>query len=507
MSKRKKKNAMTLLSLLIALVALIGFYYWYSNKDQSRDKGTDQAGITKENEALVLAELDKTLINALNFKNENMDIGFYLENEVWKSVEDPNRPIMQDKVNILLDLVDEVRAKKMIHENPVNLEEYGLAEPSVYLQAVQTDQKTLSIKIGDSAIGGEGYYALIDDRKEVYLLGPTYGTGISYMDTDITAVEGEPDIDSGNIYHIEVKKKDGDNFELLYDTKNQSDNTQKGMFPWVLLQPYEEGYSADGSKVSEILPDFAKFDFIACVDYMGENLAQYGLEDPMASILVEYYETYMEELEKPETDPSTGKEITEKNQIEEKRITVYIGNEDGNGNYYIRRDDSNSVFTIKAEAINKMLQVEAFSLMTSFVTLPYIDNINRIDVTIEDKPYSMEIERETVKDDKGEEVTQGTYYFNGEVVEEQAFKNVYQYLIRASYDAKITGDVISEDLKPFMTITYYVGEDDIITNSYLSYNESFYIINNGNPLRFFADKRKIDEIAQVVIEFNGLENE
>lgn len=507
MSKRKKKNAITLISLLVALAALIGFYYWYSNKDKFQEKGDDNVGETTDLENLSLAALDRTLIRSLHFSNKNIDLKLKLEGEVWRSEGEPDRPINQELVNKLLDLVDEVKAKRVIHENPEDLEEYGLVEPLAYLQAVQSDQKTVTLKIGDEAIDGEGYYALVDDRKEVYLLDTTFGNGIHYMDTDITAVEGEPDIDSGNIYHIEVIKKDGNDFELLYDKKNTLDNTQKGMYPWVILKPYEEGYSADASKVSEILPDFAAFDFIACVDYIGENLVQYGLEDPMASIFVEYYETKTEKLDKPETDPDTGEEITEKTHIEEKNLKLYVGNEDGTGNYYVRPEGRNAVYIMKVEAIDKMLQVDGFSLMVSFVSIPYIDHVNQIDVTIEGETYTMKIERETVKDDKGEDKTLATYYYNGKTVEEEVFKDVYQVIIRAGYDAKISGEVNAEGLEPYLTITYYIDDGTRLTSSYLPYNESFYFIDNGNPIRFFADKRKIDEIAKSVTEFKGLAEE
>ena len=512
MSRRKKKNAVTLISLLLVTAALIVFYVWFSGRDQAAvDNGGNEDGTAKtekELQALDLAAMDTTQVSTIHLRNKEVDLKLKFEDSVWKFEADPNRPINQDNVKKILELISSVKATRLVTEQPENLAEYGLSEPAYFLEAVQTDGKTLTLNIGDKVISGDGYYAQVNGKEAVYLLAASYGTGLAYSDLDMTSVEVAPSITATNIYHIDVEKKAGEDFELLYDPNNILDDTKTGMYPWVILKPYEEGYPADGSKVSDTLPTFASFSFLGCVDYSGLKLEEYGLADPTASILVEYYETRTEKLDQPVTDPNTGAEITEKTYNDPKSFKIYIGNSDGIGNYYVRTEGSNAVNTMKSEGIDKMLSTDPFSVIRSFISIPKIDNVDSIDIEIEGNPYKMEIKRETVKNESGEEEIKATYYYNGKLTEEDIFKDVYQIMICAGYDAKAKEIADVSSLTPYMRITYHLIDGSMQTTSYYPYNESFYLIaNQNNPVRFFSDKREIDEIAQAIREFKRLKTE
>jgi hypothetical protein len=80
-------------------------------------------------------------------------------------------------------------------------------------------------------------------------------------------------------------------------------------------------------------------------------------------------------------------------------------------------------------------------------------------------------------------------------------------MIGAGYDAEIKKEVSVENVEPFLVITYHLNDKDktSVTTSYLPYDEIFYIVDTGEVIRFFADKREIDDIAKAVIEFKGKE--
>lgn len=515
MSRRKRKNAITLFSLLLATAALIVFYLWYSGRDQeSGKKAQEQQDSAQEEENtnpdtatnLELAKMDTSLIDSLRLVNQNADLKLTLEEAVWKSEAEPDRPINQEKVVDLLSLAAVVNAKQLIMEKPADPAEYGLAEPAIYFEAVQSDGKALRLNIGDKAITGDGYYAQVNDSDTVYLLDTSYGTRMAYSDLDMTVIENTPVITAESIQHILVEKKDGNNFELLYDKDNTADKTGSGMFPWVVLQPYEEGYSADGTKVSELLTNYTSLEYVQNIDYAGKEPEKYGLEEPLAAITIGYYETRTEPLDKPETDPNTGEEITEKTYTEDKSYKLYVGNSDGGENYYVRPEDSSSVYTMKAEAVDKMLQTEPFSVLSSFIIIPNIETVNKATINIDGQPYTMEIKRETAKDETGQEITKATYYYNGKTVEEQVFKDVYQIMIGAGYDKEIGEPVKEEDFRPTLSITYHLTNGNTLTSSYMPYNENFYIVRTqDNPIRFYSDKREIEDIITTIKEFKGSE--
>jgi hypothetical protein len=501
MTKRKKRNAITLVSLLLTLAAFLVVYVWYLNRDETSE------GTQKEAETISLATIDKDQLSSLRYIGKDVDMTLVLEDGVWKSQEDKERPINQENVTNMINTIDEISAIRIVTETPEDLGDFGLAEPIAYLQAIQTDGVTVTLQIGDKVSGGDGYYAMVNEEKKVYLLDTTYGSGLQYTNVDMTAVEEAPTITAENIQHIDIEKRDEEDFELCYDAENELDYSGSGMLSWVILKPYEEGFTADSSKVSELQPTYANFDFTSCIDYRGEDLNRYGLENPTASIYVGYYETRTETLEKPVVNPDTGVEEKEKTYKDEKEIKVYIGNQDEEGNYYVRKDGSNAVYTMAADNVEKMLQVDASSLISTFVCIPNIDNVDTISVEIQGVSYIMEMKRTAAKNKTGEEETMTTYYYNGKEVEEDAFKEVYQRLIAAQYDTAIKEDIVTAGEEPYMTIEYHLkGEKEkVLSASYLPYDDSFYIVKVGDRTRFFADKRKIDDIAQAVITFHKTE--
>ncbi|HKL99910.1 MAG TPA: hypothetical protein VJZ06_08385, partial [Mobilitalea sp.] len=157
------------------------------------------------------------------------------------------------------------------------------------------------------------------------------------------------------------------------------------------------------------------------------------------------------------------------------------------------------------EGVDGMLTVDPFKVISSFISLQNIESIDRVEIEIEGQLYTMEIKREAITNDSGEADNKATYYYNGNIVQEDVFKNVYQVMIAAGYDAEMKEAVDTEGLTPFITISYH-GEGKLLNKtSYLPYNESFYIIDNGGQVRFFADKRKIDNIADRIMKFSKSE--
>lgn len=498
MTKRKRRNAVTLVSLLLVLVALIAFYFWYMNRDTDSTEDQDNN--------ISLATLDPEQITSLRYKAKDADLTLIKEGELWKSEEQPDRPINQDHVESIINTVKVVNASRIISETTENLQDYGLDNPVAYVCATQKDGVTLTIQIGNRVSTKDGYYAMVNEDGKIYLLPTSYGSGLQYNDIDMTAVDETISFASEDIYYLKVDNRDGEDYEFVYDTNNSFDKTDS-LYPWLIKQPYDEGYTADTSDLMELFGNYTSFDFGTCVDYSGKEFGKYGLEEPSHTIDIGYYETRTEALPTPEVDENTGEEITQKTYKDEKSLTLYIGNTDGNGNYYVRKEGSNLVQTMKEDTINKMLQVDVFSVINTFVCLPNIDTVDRISADIEGKSYVMEIKRSKDKDEEGKEITKATYYYNGEEVEEDVFKDVYQEVVSAQYDAEMKKDMGIGQGKPYLTISYQLNDENktIKTASYFLYDDSFYAVDSGHGIRFLADKRKIDDIAAAIINFKTTE--
>ncbi len=496
MAKRKKRNAVTLLSLLLLLAALIGVYYWYGGKQAvTEDTGEDT-------DTIDLGKIDKEQLSSLHYVYDDADLTLVKDGDVWKSQAEPDRPIDQDHVSSMIGMIDDLSATRLITEAPENLADYGLDQPTSYLQGKLNDGTTVTLQVGDKVSTGDGFYALVNEDKKVYLIESFIGNGLQYTNLEMTAVPETLSIEAANINHISIDKRDGEDFELLYDDSgHRFDNSGSKLNSWYILKPYKEGYTADSSKVSTLQSNYTSFDYISCVDYSGTDLGKYGLDTPMAAIGLDYTVSRTEKLDTPEKDPATGNEITEKTVYDPKEYTLLIGNTDAQEDYYVKIDGSSAVYTMDADAINKMLTVDPFSIINPFVNIPNIDNVDKIDAGINGTTYTMTLQRTTSKNDKGEDEIKTAYTYNGSNVEEDVFKKLYQTIISVKFDAQIKEKVSTPQVDPYLTLTYYLNDNTTVTASYLPYNDSFYIIDTNGETRFFADKRLVEDIVKAVTEF------
>ncbi len=488
MAKRKKRNALTLVSLLLALVALIGIYVWYSNKE------VEEKSSSGGESDIVIASVDTSKVVALWYKGLDIDMEFILEDGIWSSVKEPERPINQSNIESMLQVISDIKAYQKVTDQYEEAAEYGLDNPTLYIKATLEDGSTTTLKLGNEAITGDGYYAVVNDDTKVYLLNYTYK--LSFTNMDMTEIVAAPEIIAENITYIHIDNRDSEDIELKYSKDAILDNSGSNMYNWQILKPYGEGFSADSSKIGELQANYSSFNFIDCIDYKGDDLGQYGLDNPSAILQIGYLTS----------DGETVEDSTDETTMVEKEYKLYIGNKDDQGNYFVRSDTSNAVYTLGSALVDKMLEVDVFALMNPYITLPNINMVDGISADIHGKLYEMKINRTVTKDDSSEEVTKETFYYQGEEVEEESFKKLYQQMISAQYDAKLKEEVDISGLKPVVTLSYHLFGDveRTITASFLPYNDSFYITDIGKGVYFLADKRVIDDIADAITSFTSV---
>lgn len=432
----------------MVLAVLLVVYFTYNKNDDPKDS-VDMNTSLEEN--IDVASIDTDKVISVHYIAKDADITLTLENDIWISENDPIRPINQSYVTNMINLVEKVNARRLVSEDVDDLSEYGLDNPSAYLKLTMEDGTGLSLKVGDKSTGINGNYGMVNEDNKVYLLNPTYGAGLEYSDIDFTAVESKPEISAETIEHIQVINRDGDDFELIKDDDNKHNYLNSNISNWVITKPYDGAYAADTSKISEVQGKYTDFSFQSCVDYSGENFGQHGLDDPEASIYIKY---------------------------DNNEYKLYVGDKADENNYYVMREGSDYVYTMRASLVDVMLNREAFEVLNPLILIPNIDSVDSIDIEID-----------------------GTaYYISNKELEGEDFKKVYQNMISARYDAEIKDEINIDNISPYLTIKYNIIGDGNSSYqvSFLPYDDSFYLVDTGNKISFFADKRQIDSIIQSI---------
>lgn len=498
MAKGKRKNTIILVFLALVLVVLLGIYFWYDNNQKSKESIESE-----EEQSITLALVDTTQVESLHYVKGNTDLTFVSKDDVWIEQTEEERPINQERISTIFDAIKEIKANRLIIESPEDLSDYGLEQPQAVLRVKMKDQSVVTVKIGDKAMDSSGYYGLVNSDNIVYLLSTQLGSALQYNDMQMTALPEAPSITASNITHILIDNRTGEDYELLYSEEKQLDNTGSNMNAWRFLKPYGEGYTADTSKVSDLLENYTTFRYLNCVDYKGEDLARYGLEDPVSSLTIGYYESRTEALPTPETDPDTGEEITEKTYKDPYEYKIDIGDQDGEGNYYVKLGDSNAVYTMSSDTVDTILQLDSFGILNPHILIPSLEHVEKIEVQVGGTTYRMSIDHKTSTDSDGNKATSTTYTFNNKTSDEDAFKTLYQQLIGITYDAQIPNDVIVYNETPYLTLTYYLLGDNerTVSASFLPYDDNFYMVKKKDDTYFFVDKRSIDDITKALSSF------
>lgn len=397
---------------------------------------------------------------------------------MWTIVDYILAPLSDTFVNTALNGAATLTAQKTIMENAEDISIYGLAEPtSEYtVKFDDTDQTTVTVKIGDKVPGSSIYsYMSINDENTVYTVKTSDVTFASadprnsvnkIVFTQMTAEDEEDTTDYSLVNKLTVSRKDLDyDIVINYDTRLEDQD---------IIIANSSSYRMSEPVVLDLNPD-------KCSEYMSgmfgltasdfavirpeeSDLAEYGLDDPQLVVTA---------------DTASGE------------FTLKIGNKAENGGYYGMACDINMIY-IFDEASLPWLTKMPLDLTTTIITSHYIYNISNITVTSADTNVSFDLSG-TGADDFGVSV-------NGDEVDSDKFKTLYQFMLKAPSEELYFEDVSGEP-KLKIEITAEDGNDTV--EFYTLENRRSAIVLNGKT-SFTCATAYVDRLIENVGKYlNG----
>ncbi len=497
------------------MTAMIAACLWLVNY-KDRQASEESSETTEDSTTLLSLETDT--IQSIYFKNESTEMTLNrTEDDNWEKSDDNSFPVNQTNANNMMNAFADLSASSTITEDADNLADFGLDNPVIQISVTAEDGKTTKIALGAEAPVAGGYYTVLNDGKEVYIVEAAFFSKFNYNLTEMTAVETIPAVTAENITHLTVENKDKPGFEIVYDEDNPADFA--GLTNWTMKQPYETPVPADADAVSTLLANYSGMSFLSCVDYDAGDLGIYGLEEPAATVSLEYFEEYTKDTDNSaegDTNSETDESIATAEEDEVLKTKLYysyeliIGTTDEDGNYYAKSKDSNAVNTMSADAVAQLIDIDAYSNVNHYINLINLDSINRLEVNFGGETYTMTMEKteaaadDTATQDAESESTK--YYFDDKEVEEDNFKELYQLIISPTTEREIPEEYFENNTEqtPYLTLTFHFTDtEDTATIQYKPYDESFYVANINGVEYFLTDLRKVNEIAETVKNFQS----
>ena len=305
--------------------------------------------------------------------------------------------ISETKINELLSIFESFTASFIIEEVD-DFDQYGLEEPTCTIN-IETSEDSYQITLGNYSTMDSKRYVSIDDGN-VYLVSSdpldTYGIELSAMIQNDTI----PSFSSANILSIQFSGEE--NYTITYEEDSIYTYCDDDIY---FTEIDGSPHPLDTSNITTYLGLMSNMTLSDYVTYnvSDEELHNYGLDDPDLTVEIAY---------------------SFEDNDDENNFTLHIAanpNEsDDDIAGYLQVGDSKIIYPLTSSQYDNLTAVSYNELRHQEVMSADFDDITQIDITLEDKEYTIQADDES-------------YYYNDEDIEIDDFKNALEALTADSF--------------------------------------------------------------------------
>ena len=522
------KKSTKLVSAVVVLAVLGGVYVGL-NTYVSKEEKTESSSEEESKTEVFSVKTDD--IKSLGFIVDKKAVTFEKKDDSWVKKDETAFPVNQTTLDSAASAIETVEADRVL-EDVEDLTEYGLDSPSNTV-TVDTADGTTKFDIGDENTSTNQYYiSRDDDDSTVYVVAAD--TVSPFMNSLYDYAQGEdfPTIDSSTVKKVQVSE-DKDSYVL----EENSDGAT-----WdVSGDGSSDKESADTTAAGNVTSGLGSFAFDQFVNYNAEDLSQYGLDKPYATITVDY----QEEVENDSTDSTNSGEndstasesdsessdstdtdsssedadsADDKASAEEssadsadstdasddsdssedsktttvdKQLVIYVGDEAGDGSRYVTVDNK-QIYTMSTDTLSAVIDKTPSDLWSLIVNYLSVKNLDQLQVTYGETTNTVNVSRETSTDDDGNEKETTTYQLDGKEIESTTFTTFYNKLINMAGQKRLT-EAYTPAADPEMTAVFTDSDKNQTTVTFYTYDTNYYAAVVGDKV-FLVNKMTVKEM-------------
>lgn len=383
---RNKRKWLPMILMAVLLAALIICYILIKSYNEKQE-GQQES----ESEGIQITSVTADEVTGLAVDWNGSKLSFTKEEGTWLYDEDKDFPVNQESMENLISKFESVDAIREL-EDPQELSEYGLEECSEVITLTLQDGTAKNFYVGNQNAITSDYYIYVDSPEKIYTTDTSIITGCQFKLYDMAQTSTFPVIYESSIEQVRV---DQGSSSLTLKKSDEDEDT------WLYQMSGEKEEEADETAVSSLISQVSSLVYNGYLDYNCQDLSQYGLDKPAASITIDYTEedtsdtdldmetetdmqaetdtqvetdmqaetgTQTETDAQTETDTETesasesGTDAVTEAETEVKKVSrqavLYIGGQDENGNYYVKMSDSNEVHTMSESLITEWLEAK-----------------------------------------------------------------------------------------------------------------------------------------------------
>lgn len=492
------KKSTKLVSAVVVLAVLGGVYVGLNTYVSKEEKAESSSEEESKTEVFSVKTDD---IKSLEFIVDKKEVTFEKKDDSWVKKDETAFPVNQTTLDSAASAIETVEADRVL-EDVENLAEYGLDSPSNTV-TVDTADGTTKLNIGDENTSTNQYYiSRDDDDSTVYVVAAD--TVSPFMNSLYDYAQGEdfPTIDSSTVKKVQVSE-DKDSYVL----EENSDGAT-----WdVSGDGSSDKESADTTAAGNVTSGLGSFAFDQFVNYNAEDISQYGLDKPYATITVDYQEEVeddstdstesgendstasesdSENSDTTDTDSSSEDEDSKTTTVD-KQLVIYVGDEAGDGSRYVTVDNK-QIYTMSTDTLSAVIDKTPSDLWSLIVNYLSVKNLDQLQVTYGETTNTVNVSRETSRDDDGNEKETTTYQLDGEEIESTTFTTFYNKLINMAGQKRLT-EAYTPAADPEMTAVFTDSDKNQTTVTFYTYDTNYYAAVVGDKV-FLVNKMTVKEM-------------
>jgi len=492
------KKSTKLVSAVVVLAVLGGTYVGL-NTYVSKEEKTESSSEEESKTEVFSVKTDD--IKSLEFIVDKKETTFEKKDDSWVKKDETAFPVNQTTLDSAASAIEKVEADRVLKKVD-DLTEYGLDSPSNTV-TVDTSDGTTKFNIGDENTSTNQYYiSKDDDDSTVYVVAADTVTPFMKSLYDYAQGEDFPTIDSSTVKKVQVSE-DKDSYVL----EENSDGAT-----WdVSSDGSSDKETADTTAAGNVTSGLENFAYDQFVNYNAEDLSQYGLDKPYATITVDYQEKVKnnstDSTESGENDStasesdsesgasadtdSSSEDADSKTTTVDKQLVIYVGDEAGDGSRYVTVDNK-QIYTMSTDTLSAVIDKTPSDLWSLIVNYVSVKNLDQLQVTYGETTSTVNVSRETSTDDDGNEKETTTYQLNGKEIESTTFTTFYNKLINMAGQKRLT-DAYTPAADPEMTAVFTDSDKNQTTVTFYTYDTNYYAAVVGDKV-FLVNKMTVKEM-------------
>ena len=489
------KKSTKLVSAVVVLAVLGGVYVGLNTYVSKEEKTKSSSEEESKTEVFSMKTDD---IKSLEFIVDKKEVTFEKKDDSWVKKDETAFPVNQTTLDSAASAIETVEADRVL-EDVEDLTEYGLDSPSNTV-TVDTADGTTKLNIGDENTSTNQYYiSKDDDDSTVYVVAAD--TVSPFMNSLYDYAQGEdfPTIDSSTVKKVQVSENK-DSYVLEENSDGATWN--------VSSDGSSDKESADTTAAGNVTSGLGSFAFDQFVNYNAEDLSQYGLDKPYATITVDYQEEVKNDstdsTESGENDSTASESDSESSDTTDTDsssedadsktttvVVIYVGDEAGDGSRYVTIDNK-QIYTMSTDTLSAVIDKTPSDLWSLIVNYLSVKNLDQLQVTYGETTSTVNVSRETSTDDNGNEKETTTYQLDGKEIESTTFTTFYNKLINMAGQKRLT-DAYTPAADPEMTAVFTDSDKNQTTVTFYTYDTNYYAAVVGDKV-FLVNKMTVKEM-------------